>query len=154
MSLIGRSGIHHFSLSQQKLGSKSGMLISFLEFSLRIASPMPVSQALWESDSGLTCPGWQWNPSDRPSFAEIHQAFETMFQESSISDGKVPSLGARSGVKGWGRRDACVGLQLWPCSSLSGRSARANQLPETRKIGRGVECIARQNSENCGVVLL
>uniref|UniRef100_A0A7N5KBU6 Tyrosine-protein kinase n=1 Tax=Ailuropoda melanoleuca TaxID=9646 RepID=A0A7N5KBU6_AILME len=29
---------------------------------------------------------WQWNPSDRPSFAEIHQAFETMFQESSISD--------------------------------------------------------------------
>uniref|UniRef100_A0A3Q2HQ21 Tyrosine-protein kinase n=1 Tax=Equus caballus TaxID=9796 RepID=A0A3Q2HQ21_HORSE len=29
---------------------------------------------------------WQWNPSERPSFAEIHQAFETMFQESSISD--------------------------------------------------------------------
>lgn len=32
--------------------------------------------------------GWQWSPSDRPSFAEIHQAFETMFQESSISDGR------------------------------------------------------------------
>lgn len=36
--------------------------------------------------------GWQWSPSDRPSFAEIHQAFETMFQESSISDGRSGSL--------------------------------------------------------------
>lgn len=33
-------------------------------------------------------PGWRWNPSERPSFAETHQAFETMFQESSISDGR------------------------------------------------------------------
>lgn len=32
--------------------------------------------------------GWRWNPSERPSFAETHQAFETMFQESSISDGQ------------------------------------------------------------------
>lgn len=31
--------------------------------------------------------GWRWNPAERPSFAETHQAFETMFQESSISDG-------------------------------------------------------------------
>lgn len=31
--------------------------------------------------------GWKWNPSERPTFAETHQAFETMFQESSISDG-------------------------------------------------------------------
>lgn len=31
--------------------------------------------------------GWRWNPQERPSFAETHQAFETMFQESSISDG-------------------------------------------------------------------
>uniref|UniRef100_A0AAR2LSC7 Tyrosine-protein kinase n=1 Tax=Pygocentrus nattereri TaxID=42514 RepID=A0AAR2LSC7_PYGNA len=29
---------------------------------------------------------WKWNPTERPSFAETHQAFETMFQESSISD--------------------------------------------------------------------
>ncbi|KAM8827749.1 tyrosine-protein kinase ABL1 isoform 2-T2 [Spinachia spinachia] len=29
---------------------------------------------------------WRWNPLERPSFAETHQAFETMFQESSISD--------------------------------------------------------------------
>lgn len=32
--------------------------------------------------------GWRWNPAERPSFAETHQAFETMFQESSISDGQ------------------------------------------------------------------
>uniref|UniRef100_A0A665VYT0 Tyrosine-protein kinase n=1 Tax=Echeneis naucrates TaxID=173247 RepID=A0A665VYT0_ECHNA len=31
---------------------------------------------------------WRWTPSERPSFAETHQAFETMFQESSISDGR------------------------------------------------------------------
>ncbi|XP_023810350.1 Abelson tyrosine-protein kinase 2 isoform X1 [Oryzias latipes] len=29
---------------------------------------------------------WQWNPLERPSFAEIHQAFETMFHDSSISE--------------------------------------------------------------------
>uniref|UniRef100_A0A669BKH2 Tyrosine-protein kinase n=1 Tax=Oreochromis niloticus TaxID=8128 RepID=A0A669BKH2_ORENI len=29
---------------------------------------------------------WQWSPLDRPSFAEIHQAFETMFHGSSISE--------------------------------------------------------------------
>ncbi|XP_024417796.2 tyrosine-protein kinase ABL1 isoform X1 [Desmodus rotundus] len=38
---------------------------------------------------------WQWNPSDRPSFAEIHQAFETMFQESSISDEVEKELGKK-----------------------------------------------------------
>lgn len=62
------------------------------------------------SDLGLICPGWQWNPSERPSFAEIHQAFETMFQESSISDGKVPILGApavgEAGIGGMAVRDS------------------------------------------------
>ncbi|KFO31934.1 Tyrosine-protein kinase ABL1 [Fukomys damarensis] len=42
---------------------------------------------------------WQWNPSDRPSFAEIHQAFETMFQESSISDEVEKELG-KQGMRG------------------------------------------------------
>ncbi|XP_007115626.1 tyrosine-protein kinase ABL1 isoform X3 [Physeter macrocephalus] len=42
---------------------------------------------------------WQWNPCDRPSFAEIHQAFETMFQESSISDEVEKELG-KKGVRG------------------------------------------------------
>lgn len=34
--------------------------------------------------------GWKWNPPDRPSFAETHQAFETMFHDSSISEGESP----------------------------------------------------------------
>ncbi|KAG8543555.1 hypothetical protein GDO81_024338 [Engystomops pustulosus] len=38
---------------------------------------------------------WQWSPLDRPSFAEIHQAFETMFQESSISDEVEKELGKK-----------------------------------------------------------
>ncbi|KAM5300350.1 tyrosine-protein kinase ABL1 isoform 2-T2 [Ctenodactylus gundi] len=42
---------------------------------------------------------WQWNPSERPSFAEIHQAFETMFQESSISDEVEKELG-KQGLRG------------------------------------------------------
>uniref|UniRef100_A0A2K6KIL1 Tyrosine-protein kinase n=2 Tax=Rhinopithecus TaxID=542827 RepID=A0A2K6KIL1_RHIBE len=29
---------------------------------------------------------WKWSPADRPSFAETHQAFETMFHDSSISE--------------------------------------------------------------------
>lgn len=82
------------------MGSRSGMFLSILDFSFRIANHtlVTVSKASWVVWLGLICPGWQWNPSDRPSFAEIHQAFETMFQESSISDGKVPVLG---GLPGW-----------------------------------------------------
>uniref|UniRef100_A0AAQ4QS12 Tyrosine-protein kinase n=1 Tax=Gasterosteus aculeatus aculeatus TaxID=481459 RepID=A0AAQ4QS12_GASAC len=38
---------------------------------------------------------WRWNPSERPSFAETHQAFETMFQESSISDEVEKELGKK-----------------------------------------------------------
>ncbi|KAL4623313.1 tyrosine-protein kinase ABL1-like isoform X1 [Arapaima gigas] len=38
---------------------------------------------------------WKWNPAERPSFAEIHQAFETMFQESSISDEVEKELGKK-----------------------------------------------------------
>ncbi|KAJ7987308.1 hypothetical protein DPEC_G00337380 [Dallia pectoralis] len=44
---------------------------------------------------------WKWNPSERPSFAETHQAFETMFQESSISDEVEKELG-KKGKKGTG----------------------------------------------------
>ncbi|KAM9820731.1 tyrosine-protein kinase ABL1 isoform 1-T1 [Neosynchiropus ocellatus] len=38
---------------------------------------------------------WRWNPTERPSFAETHQAFETMFQESSISDEVEKELGKK-----------------------------------------------------------
>ncbi|XP_006005126.1 tyrosine-protein kinase ABL2 isoform X2 [Latimeria chalumnae] len=36
---------------------------------------------------------WQWSPSERPSFAETHQAFETMFHDSSISEEVAEELG-------------------------------------------------------------
>ncbi|KAG5850107.1 hypothetical protein ANANG_G00078720 [Anguilla anguilla] len=36
---------------------------------------------------------WQWSPLDRPSFAETHQAFETMFHDSSISEEVAEELG-------------------------------------------------------------
>ncbi|XP_056603248.1 tyrosine-protein kinase ABL1 isoform X1 [Triplophysa dalaica] len=38
---------------------------------------------------------WRWTPAERPSFAETHQAFETMFQESSISDEVEKELGKK-----------------------------------------------------------
>ena len=31
--------------------------------------------------------GWSWSANDRLSFEEIHQDFDTMFHDSSISDG-------------------------------------------------------------------
>ncbi|XP_048874662.1 tyrosine-protein kinase ABL1 isoform X2 [Brienomyrus brachyistius] len=39
---------------------------------------------------------WKWDPAERPSFAETHQAFETMFQESSISDEVEKELGKKA----------------------------------------------------------
>ncbi|XP_054836097.1 tyrosine-protein kinase ABL2 [Eublepharis macularius] len=36
---------------------------------------------------------WKWSPLDRPSFAETHQAFETMFHDSSISEEVAEELG-------------------------------------------------------------
>lgn len=32
---------------------------------------------------------WQWKPFERPTFQEIHHALEHMFQESSITEGKL-----------------------------------------------------------------
>ncbi|CAL8348640.1 unnamed protein product [Gadus morhua 'NCC'] len=43
---------------------------------------------------------WQWSPLDRPSFAEIHQAFETMFHDSSISEEVAEELCKTSGHGG------------------------------------------------------
>ncbi|XP_028981135.1 tyrosine-protein kinase ABL1 isoform X1 [Esox lucius] len=65
---------------------------------------------------------WKWNPAERPSFAETHQAFETMFQESSISDEVEKELG-KKGRKG-----------------LQGPTQQAPQLPtKTRTLRRAVD---------------
>ena len=42
--------------------------------------------------------GWNWEPHHRPTFAEIHRAFETMFQNSSITDGQCCSTELSSWV--------------------------------------------------------
>lgn len=31
---------------------------------------------------------WMWSPADRPTFSQIHHALETMFQETSITEGE------------------------------------------------------------------
>ena len=31
---------------------------------------------------------WLWSAGDRPTFCQIHHALETMFQETSITEGK------------------------------------------------------------------
>ncbi|XP_053325833.1 tyrosine-protein kinase ABL2 isoform X2 [Spea bombifrons] len=36
---------------------------------------------------------WQWNPAERPSFSETHQAFETMFHDSNINEEVAEELG-------------------------------------------------------------
>ncbi|XP_032884041.1 tyrosine-protein kinase ABL2 isoform X4 [Amblyraja radiata] len=43
---------------------------------------------------------WQWNPMERPLFAEIHQAFETMFHDSSISEEVAEELGKSASSTG------------------------------------------------------
>ncbi|XP_061118541.1 tyrosine-protein kinase ABL1-like isoform X1 [Conger conger] len=65
---------------------------------------------------------WKWNPAERPSFAETHQAFETMFQESSISDEVEKELGKK------GRK------------ATLGPSQQAPELPtKTRTLRRNVD---------------
>uniref|UniRef100_A0A8C4SR36 Tyrosine-protein kinase n=1 Tax=Erpetoichthys calabaricus TaxID=27687 RepID=A0A8C4SR36_ERPCA len=41
---------------------------------------------------------WQWSSLDRPSFAKIHQAFETMFHDSSISEEVAEELCKTSSI--------------------------------------------------------
>lgn len=35
---------------------------------------------------------WMWSPADRPTFSQIHHALETMFQETSITEGAYTLL--------------------------------------------------------------
>ena len=138
MTVAGHGDICH--LSQHKMVSKIWGASFITRSSLRITGPTLVSRASCVVCLGLVRPGWQWNPSDRPSFAEIHQAFETMFQESSISDGKVPIPGgACSGARGWDGRDGRAGLQPGGALHFRLEEPQASKLSETRRPGRGVE---------------
>lgn len=75
---------------------------------------------------------WQWNPSDRPSFAEIHQAFETMFQESSISDEVEKELGKR-GTRG-GAGSMLQAPELPTKTRTCRRAAEQKDAPDTPEL--------------------
>ncbi|XP_028274345.1 tyrosine-protein kinase ABL1 isoform X2 [Parambassis ranga] len=63
-------------------GIDLSQVYELLEKDYRMDRPEGCPEKVYE----LMTACWRWNPSERPSFAETHQAFETMFQESSISD--------------------------------------------------------------------
>lgn len=42
---------------------------------------------------------WQWSAADRPTFKEIHHSLENMFQESSITEGKIIYLYANVNIR-------------------------------------------------------
>uniref|UniRef100_A0A3Q3MD10 Tyrosine-protein kinase n=1 Tax=Mastacembelus armatus TaxID=205130 RepID=A0A3Q3MD10_9TELE len=63
---------------------------------------------------------WRWNPSERPTFAETHQAFETMFQESSISDEVEKELGKK------GKKATLGNIQQAPELPTKTRTLRKN----------------------------
>uniref|UniRef100_A0A7N4PXL7 Tyrosine-protein kinase n=1 Tax=Sarcophilus harrisii TaxID=9305 RepID=A0A7N4PXL7_SARHA len=72
-------------------GIDLSQVYELLEKNYRMERPEGCPEKVYE----LMRACWQWSPSDRPSFAEIHQAFETMFQESSISDEVEKELGKK-----------------------------------------------------------
>ncbi|KAL0851706.1 hypothetical protein ABMA28_000031 [Loxostege sticticalis] len=53
-----------------------------LEKGYRMECPPGCPAAVYELMRGC----WQWSPSDRPSFREIHHALEHMFQDNSITE--------------------------------------------------------------------
>ncbi|KAK1801188.1 hypothetical protein P4O66_022878, partial [Electrophorus voltai] len=63
-------------------GIDLSQVYDLLEKGLRMEQPEGCPPKVYE----LMRACWQWSPLDRPLFSEIHQAFETMFHDSSISE--------------------------------------------------------------------
>ncbi|XP_033893215.1 tyrosine-protein kinase ABL1-like isoform X1 [Acipenser ruthenus] len=72
-------------------GIDLSQVYELLEKDYRMDRPEGCPEKVYELMRGC----WRWNPAERPSFAEIHQDFETMFQESSISDEVEKELGKK-----------------------------------------------------------
>ncbi|XP_028318311.1 tyrosine-protein kinase ABL1 isoform X1 [Gouania willdenowi] len=72
-------------------GIDLSQVYELLEKDYRMDRPEGCPEKVYE----LMTACWRWNPAERPSFAETHQAFETMFQESSISDEVEKELGKK-----------------------------------------------------------
>ncbi|XP_010133909.1 PREDICTED: tyrosine-protein kinase ABL1 isoform X1 [Buceros rhinoceros silvestris] len=84
---------------------------------------------------------WQWSPSDRPSFAEIHQAFETMFQESSISDEVEKELGKK------GMRSVVSNFLQAP--ELPTKTRTSRRATESKDANEGLETAHARGQGEC-----
>ncbi|XP_062815101.1 tyrosine-protein kinase ABL1 isoform X2 [Anolis carolinensis] len=84
---------------------------------------------------------WQWSPSDRPSFAEIHQAFETMFQESSISEEVEKELGKK------GMRSVVNTFLQAP--ELPTKTRTSRRATESKEANEGLEAAATKTLGEC-----
>ncbi|XP_035411274.1 tyrosine-protein kinase ABL1 isoform X2 [Cygnus atratus] len=84
---------------------------------------------------------WQWSPSDRPSFAEIHQAFETMFQESSISDEVEKELGKK------GMRSVVSNFLQAP--ELPTKTRTSRRAAESKDANEGLETAHARGQGEC-----
>ncbi|KFV64109.1 Tyrosine-protein kinase ABL1, partial [Dryobates pubescens] len=89
---------------------------------------------------------WQWSPSDRPSFAEIHQAFETMFQESSISDEVEKELGKK------GMRSVMSNFLQAP--ELPTKTRTTRRAAESKDTNEGLEAAHARGQGECAPHLL
>ncbi|KAM9306496.1 tyrosine-protein kinase ABL1 isoform 2-T2 [Pholidichthys leucotaenia] len=97
-------------------GIDLSQVYELLEKDYRMDRPEGCPEKVYE----LMTACWRWNPSDRPSFAETHQAFETMFQESSISDEVEKELGKK------GKKAPLVSIQQAPELPTKTRTLRKN----------------------------
>ncbi|XP_064026916.1 tyrosine-protein kinase ABL1 isoform X1 [Pogoniulus pusillus] len=87
---------------------------------------------------------WQWSPSDRPSFAEIHQAFETMFQESSISDEVEKELGKK------GMRSVMSNFLQAP--ELPTKTRTTRRAAESKDTNEGLEAAHARGQGECDLL--
>uniref|UniRef100_A0A3Q3WJQ8 Tyrosine-protein kinase n=1 Tax=Mola mola TaxID=94237 RepID=A0A3Q3WJQ8_MOLML len=97
-------------------GIDLSQVYELLEKDYRMDRPEGCPEKVYE----LMTACWRWNPSERPSFAETHQAFETMFQESSISDEVEKELGKK------GKKATLGAIQQAPELPTKTRSLRKN----------------------------
>ncbi|KAM4635293.1 tyrosine-protein kinase ABL1 isoform 2-T2 [Polymixia lowei] len=97
-------------------GIDLSQVYELLENNYRMERPEGCPEKVYE----LMKACWKWNPAERPSFAETHQAFETMFQESSISDEVEKELGKK------GKKVTLGSLQQAPELPTKTRTLRRN----------------------------
>ncbi|XP_075901109.1 tyrosine-protein kinase ABL1 isoform X1 [Nelusetta ayraudi] len=97
-------------------GIDLSQVYELLEKDYRMDRPEGCPEKVYE----LMTACWRWNPSERPSFAETHQAFETMFQESSISDEVEKELGKK------GKKATLGSIQQAPQLPTKTRTLRRN----------------------------